>query len=837
LICVVLNIAAFPFNLNADTFNIKMDRPTTIRELRELGRVPKDLNHIGKRPGYYSQDDWRTAIDSTWGEGMVTTAKLEIFDNFWTLADEMYASFHHLDVNWDSLYTVFRPEIEAGVSRGRFYAIMCQLYLALQDAHVSIFDIDILSSELKPGIPLLVVSGYLGNGHFGAGLTPLPDQSLLVYQVVPDHPLGLEPGDVVLGYHGIPWKDIYPDLLDAQLPVSTMYGWGSSESSDRHHWLAGAGMNWHLFDTIDVVKYGSNDTVHLPTSVLADQNMDIFCTAQMPIAGVSFPNINSNHVSWGVVDGTNIGYIYIWSWMKDNRVGDDFKLAVQSLLYGSGVQGLIIDSRMNLGGYPTEYFKALEILFNEDQDILISNVRDDPLDRYSLVPFDIPVAPLYFEADQSQICDVPIAVLIGPASVSAGDMMPLQMTAHPMVRTFGLPTNSAIGYVGIEYLQYSNLWVQSMAVSNTSLREDPDYYLTHVGFDVDEEVWLNPDDVRKGEDTVVKRAMEWIHTLAYAHDVAFNKTYIAPASDTLHVTATVENPDQDDLSVRCTFADAEGTVLDSAMLADDGLHNDGEPEDGVWGGMWMPLEEKSVRASIKTVNLSDDTYRMLPNVKRFTSVGPVVLEGLEYTTEDTIPNPGDLLKFKLRLKNEGAYASAENVTARISTPDDFVRIHVSYSAATFADIAANESVTADQEYRVIVSPYADEARDVHVLVEITSDDFVYWQDSFIIPVNLPTGVAAAENENTVPAEFALMHNYPNPFNPVTTIRYDLPEPADVRLCIYNVRGQLIETLVNAYQEAGYHDVAWNAEDQGSGIYFYRIEAGRDIAVKKCTLIR
>ena len=237
------------------------------------------------------------------------------------------------------------------------------------------------------------------------------------------------------------------------------------------------------------------------------------------------------------------------------------------------------------------------------------------------------------------------------------------------------------------------------------------------------------------------------------------------------------------------------------------------------------------------MNLSEGTHRLLPNVKRFTSVGPVVIDGIEYTTDDTIPNPGDLLKFRLILKNDGAYAAAENVMARISTPDDFVRIHVSYNASTFADIAPNEKVTADQECRLIVSPYANESRDVEVLVEIAGDDFIYWRDTFIIPISLPTGVAAAEDDNAVPDAFALMHNYPNPFNPVTTIRYDLPEAVDVRLSIYNVRGQLIETLMNAYQEAGYHELVWNAEDQSSGIYFYRIEAGRDIAMKKCTLIR
>jgi hypothetical protein len=79
-------------------------------------------------------------------------------------------------------------------------------------------------------------------------------------------------------------------------------------------------------------------------------------------------------------------------------------------------------------------------------------------------------------------------------------------------------------------------------------------------------------------------------------------------------------------------------------------------------------------------------------------------------------------------------------------------------------------------------------------------------------------------------------NYPNPFNPSTTIRYTLPEASSVRLTIYNVLGQEVRTLVNAAQSRGVHSVQWDGRDASgrqaaTGVYIYRLEAGRFVATR------
>ena len=105
------------------------------------------------------------------------------------------------------------------------------------------------------------------------------------------------------------------------------------------------------------------------------------------------------------------------------------------------------------------------------------------------------------------------------------------------------------------------------------------------------------------------------------------------------------------------------------------------------------------------------------------------------------------------------------------------------------------------------------------------------------------GASVAMLLHTRPAAFSLASNYPNPFNPATTIRYALPQAADVRLTVYNVVGQAVRTLVAEHQSAGRYLVAWDAtNDNGhslsAGIYFYRLQAGDEFhAVKKMLLLK
>jgi glucuronoarabinoxylan endo-1,4-beta-xylanase len=82
-----------------------------------------------------------------------------------------------------------------------------------------------------------------------------------------------------------------------------------------------------------------------------------------------------------------------------------------------------------------------------------------------------------------------------------------------------------------------------------------------------------------------------------------------------------------------------------------------------------------------------------------------------------------------------------------------------------------------------------------------------------------------------------MQNYPNPFNPSTVISYQLPVTGYVTLKIYDLLGSEIATLVNGEIEAGYHEVNFDASKLSSGIYFYRLQAGNVVDMKKVILMK
>ncbi len=89
----------------------------------------------------------------------------------------------------------------------------------------------------------------------------------------------------------------------------------------------------------------------------------------------------------------------------------------------------------------------------------------------------------------------------------------------------------------------------------------------------------------------------------------------------------------------------------------------------------------------------------------------------------------------------------------------------------------------------------------------------------------------------IPNEFQLFQNFPNPFNPVTTIRYGLPNASHVCLKVYNILGEEVVTLLNEYQQKGYKSVDLNAQDIPSGVYYYRIQAGEFVQTKKLILLK
>ena len=90
---------------------------------------------------------------------------------------------------------------------------------------------------------------------------------------------------------------------------------------------------------------------------------------------------------------------------------------------------------------------------------------------------------------------------------------------------------------------------------------------------------------------------------------------------------------------------------------------------------------------------------------------------------------------------------------------------------------------------------------------------------------------------SMPNGFALEQNYPNPFNATTNISFSVDKTSNVNLSVYNLAGQLVETLVNDVREPGSYTINWNADNYSSGVYFYRLASGNDITYKKMNLLK
>jgi hypothetical protein len=115
------------------------------------------------------------------------------------------------------------------------------------------------------------------------------------------------------------------------------------------------------------------------------------------------------------------------------------------------------------------------------------------------------------------------------------------------------------------------------------------------------------------------------------------------------------------------------------------------------------------------------------------------------------------------------------------------------------------------------------------LLDMETDGKVKWIYNGIEVVNL--------TDVFLPTEVSLSNAYPNPFNPVTMLTYDVPSDMAVSMGIYDVRGRLVDELVNDMREQGRYEVTWNADQHSSGVYMVKMTAGTTVKVQKVMLVK
>ena len=145
--------------------------------------------------------------------------------------------------------------------------------------------------------------------------------------------------------------------------------------------------------------------------------------------------------------------------------------------------------------------------------------------------------------------------------------------------------------------------------------------------------------------------------------------------------------------------------------------------------------------------------------------------------------------------------------------------------ATFTEVSSDDAVGEALTYTILTLEDANSTKDDLEKVKDICEDINNGHlplDPELIPENLPKPNISEENSIQIPTEFSLNQNFPNPFNPSTTIEFGLPEVSTVSISIYNSNGKLVEILFDGQKSAGFHKLNWNATNYSTGIYFVKM---------------
>ncbi|MCH8569090.1 MAG: T9SS type A sorting domain-containing protein [Balneolales bacterium] len=255
------------------------------------------------------------------------------------------------------------------------------------------------------------------------------------------------------------------------------------------------------------------------------------------------------------------------------------------------------------------------------------------------------------------------------------------------------------------------------------------------------------------------------------------------------------------------------------------------PNDG-WEGDVGPGENGN-----RVIELAEDDQLLDPVF--FNNEEPLGLPGTFalLTPEDGTELQGDVDDTTPVMITWEPSANAETYTWLLIEEDGF------FDEPLISLISDNEGTSEMLELTVgaIYSALNDAGLDTSMMqsllwtVEATNDDGARLANEAFGLMTAPA--TSTGNEPDVPLDFTLAQNYPNPFNPTTQIEYALPEPAEVRLEVFNMMGQRVASVVNGQQNAGYHTATFDGTRLASGMYIYRLTAGSFVETRKMMLVK
>lgn len=341
-------------------------------------------------------------------------------------------------------------------------------------------------------------------------------------------------------------------------------------------------------------------------------------------------------------------------------------------------------------------------------------------------------------------------------------------------------------------------------------------------------------------DTAFVPVSVWLHGAALTLDIGIG---VPDASNQVPVLATLTDDGNPVLgaTVVASLAATDADVVVEADLFDDGQHGDGAADDGVYGalvntpaagrylaGVWA-LTANQIRTASQTIEVA--AAGTLQGADMAVAIEPPA---------DAMPNAD--LAYRLTARNNGPDA-ASNATLATTLPAGATFTAITPSQGTCAETDGTWTcdlgalaVGAEAEVSFVFQVTEGSLLTLEANAQADEND---WNSSnnaasVLTVVGTPT---PTEGEAGVPQTFALHANFPNPFNPTTTIRFDVAQAAPVRLQVFNTMGQQVATLVDGVYAPGTYEATFDASALPSGVYVYRIEAGDFKAMQTMVLLK